>query len=102
MTSEDQDKEIQSFWLEVLYSRITNKSLPVDFRDRILMKLLNGSKWNLPGSSCFMILSNMCKVLDSIRLNVESGEILVLNFVFQNLMPKVIEPEDGMSQGISQ
>ena len=50
------------------------------------MKLLNGSKWTHPGSSCFANLNSMIKVLNAIRSNLEGGEILVLNFVFQNLM----------------
>lgn len=55
------------------------------------MKLLNGSKWTHPGSSSFVNLSSMKKVLDSIRLNLEGGEILVINFVFQNLMLRRVD-----------
>ena len=86
ITSEDQDPEIKKLWLEILSKRLKTKSLPQPFRDKILMKLLNGSNWTHPGSSSFLNLNSMKKVLDSIRLNVEGGEILVLNFVFQNLM----------------
>ena len=88
MTNEDQDPEIQRLWLELLSQRLQKKTLPEDFRNRVLMKLLNNTKWTLPGSPSFENLDSMEKVLESIRLHVESGEILVLNFVFQNLMLK--------------
>jgi hypothetical protein len=69
------------------------------------MKLLNNSNWTLPGSPCFSNLESMQKLLEAIRLHVESGEVLVLNFVFQNLIlrgvlqdAQTFDPEQGLEE----
>lgn len=88
MISDPQDPQIQRVWLEVLSRRLSSNSLPQPLRDQFLLALLNSPNWARFDSLSFTNLHALQTVLEAIRSSVEGGEILVLNFVFQNLMPR--------------
>lgn len=99
MTAEDPDPQIQCIWLEVLARRIAKGDLPSGFRDRVLLKLLNSPKWTFLGSASFGNLAAMERVLQALCSGVQSGNILVLNFVFQNLMLRGLDKVPRDSRG---
>lgn len=82
----DLDVEIQKLWIVLMTKRINQKSLPIWFRDEMLKSFLYQSHWTNPKSSNFQNLDVFSEFLKSVSMWVEGGHILLLNFIFQNIV----------------
>ena len=66
--------------------KIKNKCLPLWFRDEVLKSLLYQSQWTNPRTSNFSNLDVFSEFLKIISQEIEGGHVLLLNFVFQNIV----------------